>query len=247
MGVKHETPGPAVLQRLESGVLTLTLNRPERRNAVDEATADLLHEAVRAVRDDEGCRVIVLTGAGPTFCAGWDIEALGTLRTQPIEAVTAGFERNRQLLDDLVSAPQVTIAAVHGGVLGFGLGLVASCDIAVAAEGAVIGLPEIGLGVVPAIVMVDLLERLPEKVALDWLLSGERRTAAEGLAAGLFSRVIADDDLDAQVSALASRLAGYDAKVLRETKSLFRRLQSLDREAGIREAVATAAAALVRT
>jgi methylglutaconyl-CoA hydratase len=246
VGVKDETVGPTVLESLEQGVLTLTVNRPERRNAVDSATADLLQAAVLSVRDDASCRVIVLAGAGPAFCAGWDIQAIAELHGLDASEVERSFERNRGLLEDLEAAPQATIASVHGAVMGFGLGLVASCDIAVAGESAVVGLPEIALGVVPALVMVDLFERLPEKVALDWLLSGERRTAAQGLAAGLFSRVVADDALEAEVATLAATIAGHDPATVRETKRLYRRLRSLDHDAAIREAIATAAAALVR-
>lgn len=246
MGVKHDTEGAAVLQRLEAGVLTLTLNRPERRNAVDDATANLLHEAVQAVRDDASCRVIVLAGAGAAFCAGWDIQAVTALREQPVEVVATSLERNVRLLESLASAPQATVAAVHGAVMGFGLGLVANCDIAVAAESTIVSLPEIALGVVPALVMVDLLERLPEKVALDWLLTGEQRTAAEGLTAGLFSRVVPDASLETEISNLAGRLAGHEPETLRETKRLYRRLRNVERNAAVREALATAAAALVR-
>ncbi len=235
-----------MLQSLENGVLTLTVNRPERRNAIDGATADLLQAAVRSVRDDPSCRVIVLTGAGPAFCSGWDIQAIAALRGLVSAEVAKSFERNRGLLADLEAAPQATIASVHGAVLGFGLGLVASCDIAVAAEKTVVGLPEIALGVVPALVMVDLFERLPEKIALDWLLSGERRSAAEGLAAGLFSRVVADDALGPEVAALASAIAGHDAAAVRETKRLYRSLRGLGHDEAIRAAIATAAAALVK-
>jgi methylglutaconyl-CoA hydratase len=246
VGVKDETVDQDVLEHLEDGVLTLTINRPERRNAIDGATADLLHAAVLAVRDDPSCRVIVITGAGRAFCAGWDIQAIAELRGLDAPEVERSFERNRGLLEDLERAPQATIASVHGAVMGFGLGLVASCDIAVAAESTAVGLPEIALGVVPALVMVDLFERLPEKVALDWLLSGERRTAAQGLAAGLFSRVVGDDAVDTEVSALAAVIAGHDPAAVRETKRLYRSLRSLEHDAAIREAIASAAAALVK-
>ena len=243
MGVK-DTAEESVLQHRAGGVLTLTLNRPERRNAVDDATANVLHERVRAVHDDPDCQVIVIDGAGPSFCAGWDVEAATALRALPVAAVEAVFERNRVLLEDLESAPQVTVAAVHGAVMGFGLGLVARCDIALAAESTLVALPEIAHRIVPAIVMVDLLETLPEKVALDWLLSGERRTADDALAAALFSRVVPDDELQSAVAELARALAAHDSTTLRETKALYRRLQGLDRSAAVREAIATAAAAL---
>src|SRR5687768_16582281 len=139
--------------QLEEGVLRLRLNRPERRNAVDSEMARALHAAVRDARENPDCRVIVLSGAGPSFCSGWDIDAVAALRGQAAEAIEAEFEENRRLLEDLATAPQATIAAVHGSVMGFGIGLVTSCDLAVAARSAVVALPEITLRVVPGMVM----------------------------------------------------------------------------------------------
>lgn len=230
--------------QLDEGVLRLKLNRPERRNAVDGPMARALHEAVRAARENSECRVIVLSGAGSAFCAGWDVDAVAALRGQAAEAIEAEFEENRRLLEDLATAPQATIAAVHGSVMGFGIGLVTSCDLAVAGRSAVVALPEITLRVVPGMVMLDLLQAVPAKVALDWLLTGERQPAERALAAGFFSRVVGDDELDETVTALAGRLAGHDPATLRETKELFRRLAADPADAQ-REAIAGAVSALL--
>jgi enoyl-CoA hydratase/carnithine racemase len=242
----QRSAGGAVLSSRSEGVLRLVLNRPHRRNAVDSATSSLLHELLTDARDDPTVRVIVLSGAGPAFCAGWDIDAIAELRDGDEPSVRAEFERNRRLLDDLETAPQATIACVHGAVMGFGLGLVASCDIAVAARSATVALPEIELGVVPGMVMLDVLEAVPAKVALDWLLSGERQPADRALAAGLLSRVVEDDALEPTVGALAERLAAHDPGTVRETKHLFRRLRGLDRSTAEAEAIAGAVAALLR-
>lgn len=230
--------------QLDEGILRLVLNRPERRNAFDGAMARELHSAVRAARENPDCRVIVLSGAGRSFCSGWDIDAVAALRGQDAHVVEAEFEENRRLLEDLAAVPQATIAAVHGSVMGFGIGLVTSCDIAIAARSAVVALPEITLRVVPGMVMLDLLRAVPAKVAFDWLLSGERQPAERALAAGLFSRVAEDDELEETVSALASRLAGHDAATLRETKELFHRLAA-DPAGAQREAIAGAVSALL--
>jgi methylglutaconyl-CoA hydratase len=236
--------GVAIDVHHEEGVVRLVLNRPERRNAVDPATARALHRAIRDAREDVDCRVIVVSGAGVAFCSGWDIDAVAELRDKDADAIEAEFEENRRLLEDLATAPQATIAAVHGPVMGFGIGLVTSCDIAVAARSAVVAMPEITLRVVPGMVMLDLLEAVPRKVALDWLLSGERRSAEHALAAGLFSRLTEDDELEATVSALARRLASHDATTVRETKELFRRLS--ENPAGAEgTAIAGAVAALL--
>lgn len=235
-----------VLMQVADGVTRLILNRPERRNAVDTPTANALQTALRQAIESPECRVIVLSGAGSTFCAGWDIAAIAELRAGSEADVRAEFEANRRLLSELAAAPQATVAEVRGAVLGFGIGLVSACDIAVAGRSASIGLPEIALGVVPGMVLLDVLDALPSKVALDWLLSGEHHSAEEALAAGLLSRVVADDDLEPAVDALARRLAGHDPETLRETKRMFHRLRALDRADAESAAIEAAVRALLR-
>ncbi|MDO8187696.1 enoyl-CoA hydratase/isomerase family protein [Conexibacter sp. JD483] len=228
------------------GVVTLTLARPERRNAIDDATAAALHEALRAATADDACRAIVLAAEGPVFCAGWDLAEIAAMRaTGDRAAVEASFAANRRLLADLAAAPQPTIAAVQGGAMGFGLGLIARCDLALAARGAVVALPEIAHGVVPGIVMLDLLATLPRKVALDWLLSGAPVSAADALAAGLFSRLVDDAALAAETAALAAAIAAHQPAAVRETKALYGTLAAAPPEAAEEEAVRRAVDALL--
>lgn len=235
-----------VLWRFEGAVASIALNRPDRRNAVDGVTAQLLHEALLQATRAPECRVIVLSGAGPSFCAGWDTDAIAALQAADEASVRAEFEANRRLLADLASAPQVTVAKAHGAVLGFGIGLIAACDIAVAGRSTSIGLPEVALGIVPGMVMLDVLEALPAKLALDWLLSAGKHDAEEALRAGLVSRVVDDERLDEEVGALAARLAGLDPGTVQETKRMFRLLGTLDRAAAEDAAIDAAVRALVR-
>lgn len=228
------------------GVTTISLDRPERRNAVDEPTAAELHAAIRAAGDDPGCRVVVLRGEGPAFCAGWDVASIADLRERGPEAIRAAFEDNRRLMHDLRDLSTPTIAAVHGAVMGFGIGLAAACDLVIAARGTRIALPEIALGVVPGMVMLDIADAVPAKVALDWLLSGTMRTADEALAAGLLSRVVDDEALDEAVASAAAAIAAHDPGVAAETKRLFRSLATSPARAVEDEIVAQAAAALLR-
>lgn len=231
---------------IDDGVVTLTLARPQRRNAVDDATAAALHDALRAATADDACRAIVIAAEGPVFCAGWDLGEIAAMRAAGDRAAAqASFEANRRLLHDLATAPQPTIAAVQGGAMGFGLGLIARCDLAVAASGAVVALPEIAHGVVPGIVMLDLLQTLPRKVALDWLLSGAPVSAEAALAAGLFSRIVEDDALEREVAALAATLAGHQPAAVRETKALYRTLAAAEPAAAEAEAVRRAVDALL--
>lgn len=235
-----------VLLRQDGPVASIALNRPERRNAVDGATARLLHEALQEASGSPACRVIVLSGTGKSFCAGWDTEAIAALQASDEESVRAEFEANRRFLADLANAPQVTVAKVHGAVLGFGIGLLAACDIAVAAGSTSIGLPEVALGIVPGMVMLDVLEALPAKLALDWLLTAGKHDAEDALRAGLVSRVVDDARLDDEVDALAARLAAHDAATVQETKRMFRLLDTLERAEAENAAIDAAVRALLR-
>lgn len=227
------------------GVRRIALDRPERRNAVDPATAAALHRAILDAAGDPGCSVIVVAGNGPVFCAGWDLDSLGALVAGGEEVLRAAFAQTRTLLEDLAAAPQATVAEVRGGVLGFGIGLVGACDLAVASETTVVALPEIAHGIVPGMVMLDLLGRVPEKIALDWLLTGERRSAGDALAAGLVSRVVPDDGLEDAVAAIAERLTSHDPAVLRATKGAYRELAALPRERATEAAIEGAVRALL--
>ncbi len=227
------------------GVRRIALDRPDRRNAVDPATAVALHRAILEARDDPACAVVVIAGNGPVFCAGWDLDSLGPLVAAGEEALRRAFADTRALLEDLSALPQATVAEVRGGVLGFGIGLVGACDIAVASDTAVVALPEIAHGIVPGMVMLDLLGRMPDKVSLDWLLTGERRSAADALAAGLVSRVVPDDALEGTVATIAERLAAHDPAVLRTTKRAWRELAALPRERAAEVAIDGAVRALL--
>lgn len=249
MTVKPEPPEPpseSIRYAQRDGVARITIDRPARRNAFDDPTAAALHAALRRAGDDGDCRVVVLDAAGPVFCAGWDLRALARMREQADPVATrASFVANRELLADLAALPQPTIAAVQGPAMGFGLGLLARCDVAIAGRGVPFALPEIAHGVVPGIVMLDLLRTLPDKVALDWLLSGTARTAEDALAAGLLSRVVADDRLTATVDELAATIAGHGPEAVRETKRLYRELRASGDEDAEATAIDAAVAALL--
>lgn len=245
MTVKPE-PSESIRYELRDGVARITIDRPARRNAFDDPTAAALHAALRRAGDDGGCRVVVLAAAGPVFCAGWDLKELARMREQADPAATrASFVANRALLADLAALPQPTIACVQGPAIGFGLGLLARCDVAIAGRSVPFALPEIVHGVVPGIVMLDLLRTLPAKTALDWLLSGATQTAEDALAAGLLSRVVADDRLTATVDELSATIAGHGLETVRETKRLYRELRTSSDADAEATAIDAAVAALL--
>lgn len=230
----------AVISAVDGPVTRITLNRPRRRNAVDGAMCELLHAELRAARDRDGCRVVVIDGAGPALCAGWDLNDIAAKRAGgDRDGVRAAFEGNRELLRDLAEMPQVTIAQAHGAVMGFGISLVARCDLAVAGAGARFALPEVAHGVVPGIVMLDVLAVVAPKTALDWLVSGREVSAEQALAAGLVGEVVDDAALGDHVDALARRIAAHPPTAVAATKRLAQELR--DVPPAVAEATAIAA------
>ncbi len=217
-------PVPSLLTRVESGVLTLTLNRPEKRNALDLATVDALRAALADAGLDAAVRVVALRGAGKDFCAGADLdELLASAHLPPEEN-----ERNARRLGEVFLAirelEKPVVAVVHGRALAGGAGLATGCDLVLAAETAQLGYPEIQRGFVPAMVMTLLRRQVGEKVAFDLVSTGRLLGAEEARQAGLVSRVVPADRLDQDAGALLHQLASSSASALALTKRLLYQL-----------------------
>lgn len=217
-------PVPSLLTRVESGVLTLTLNRPEKRNALDLATVDALRAALAHAGLDAAVRVVALRGAGKDFCAGADLdELLASAQLPPEEN-----ERNARRLGEVFLAirelEKPVVAVVHGRALAGGAGLATGCDLVLAAETAQLGYPEIQRGFVPAMVMTMLRRQVGEKVAFDLVSTGRLLGAEEARQAGLVSRVVPADRLDQDAGALLHQLASSSASALALTKRLLYQL-----------------------
>jgi enoyl-CoA hydratase/carnithine racemase len=190
----------------ESGFVVVTLNRPDRRNAISGELVGALIDVLRALEGDRAVRAIVLHGAGKSFCAGGDLA--GGLAGSG-GAVGAHQERARyaELLQAMQASRLILIAAVHGDALGGGLGLAVGCDLVVADEEARFGAPEIHVGLFPWIILAILQRNVPRKALLELVLLGEKRSAAEALALGLINRVVpAGTSLEAARS-LATEIA----------------------------------------
>ena len=222
-----------LLSEHRDGVLTLTLNRPDKRNALNGAVVEALHSALDAVDLDPEVRVVVLRGAGRDFCAGADLdELLVSADRSPADNEREAL-RLGTLLGRLRSCPRPVVAVVQGRALAGGAGLVSACDLVVAAETAQFGYPEIQRGFVPAMVMVFLRRLTGEKFAFDLVATGRLLGAAEALAAGLVTRVEPDAGLDAAAQRLVAGLAGASASALHLTKKLFYELDGASVEDGI--------------
>lgn len=214
----------SLLTSVESGVLTLTLNRSSKRNALNAELIDLLHQALERADLDADVRTVVVRGAGKDFCAGADlVELLASVDRSPAENEAAAL-RLGSLFGRIRELPKPVIAMVHGRALAGGAGLATACDLVVAGAGAQLGYPEIQRGFAPAMVMALLRRLVGEKIALDLVLTGRVLGADEARRVGLVTRVVADSELERETRALAASLAGSSGSALAMTKQLFYQL-----------------------
>jgi enoyl-CoA hydratase/crotonobetainyl-CoA hydratase len=200
---------------VDGAVATITINRPERRNAVDLATAEALAAALDRLDADASVRVAILCGAGGTFCAGMDLKAFAETGQRPVTASRGGL--------GMVRRPPLKpiIAAVRGYVLGGGLELALACDLIVASQNSTFGLPEVRRGLVATGgAAMHLVRQIPYHVALELLLTGEPIAAARAYEIGLVSRVVPDADLLQAANELASLIAAGAPLALMATKRL---------------------------
>lgn len=215
---------PAVLVERTGHVCVLTINRPDARNAINTAVTDALGLALQAADDDPEVRAIVLTGAGhQSFCAGADLKALA--RGENIGA--SDPEHQRWGFAGVVSHPVSTpvIAAVNGTALGGGTELVLAADLAIAAESASFGLPEVKRGLFAAAGgAFRIVDAVPKKVAMELLLTGRPISAEKAKEYGLINDVVPDGDLVAAVMALATEIAGNAPLAVQASKRLAQRI-----------------------
>jgi len=230
-------PDDVVLER-RGAVARLTINRPERRNALNAAVLSGLRAGLAEIKEDESLRVVVLTGAGDkAFSAGADLvgphsPAAGT-PTDPSEAtVTAADLHDSRgelaaVFEDLWSLGKPSIARVRGYALAGGMGLALACDLVVAAEDAVFGTPEIDIGIWPYMVTVALLQSMSPRHALELMMTGRRVGAVEGERLGFLNRVVPLHELDRTVDDLADLLAHKPPRALAAGRASFYRVLHL--------------------
>ncbi len=223
-----------LLSSLDAGILTLTLNRPDKRNALDSATLDALHGALEAADLNSEVRVIAIRGAGKDFCAGADLDELLASAGGSVEENEQAALRLGSVFLKIREIPKPVVAMVHGHALAGGAGLATACDLVLAAESAQFGYPEIQRGFVPAMVMTILRRLVGEKLAFDLAATGRIMSAREAQACGLISRAIAEEQFEETTLALLSGLAQGSASALALTKQQFYQLDKLSFEEGIR-------------
>jgi methylglutaconyl-CoA hydratase len=201
----------------------ITLNRPERHNAFDDALIVELTEALRTMEADETVRIVVLAGAGPSFCAGADLHWMKRM---------AGYSKDENLRDAMQMAALMrtlnhlhkpTIARVHGPAYGGGVGLVACCDIAIGSHSATFALSEVKLGLIPAVISPYVVAAIGERYARRYFVTGERFDAGEAWRLGLIHDVAPDDnEMDGRLNDIVDAMLACGPVAQRESKELIR-------------------------
>jgi methylglutaconyl-CoA hydratase len=217
--VSTDTP---VTLEISGGVARLTLNRPDKRNALDGATIAALSAALRRCADDPKVRMLQLTGAGNVFCAGAD---LGEMQAQVQASESENLAHAKKLasvLGALDSMRKPTVARVNGDGYGGALGLMAACDIVIAAEGAKFAFTEVRLGIIPAVVSPFVLGKISESAALRYFLTAETMSAATLKEIGLVHEVVPAEALDAACNRILDAVLKGAPGALSEAKTLIR-------------------------
>jgi len=222
-----------VLHEVSDGVLRLTLNRAEKRNAIDHAMVEELLAQIERADIDADIRAVAIGGAGQDFCAGADLAELLESVNAPPAQNEAGARRLGEVFVRIRRLPKPVVAIVHGRALAGGCGLATACDLVVAREDASFGYPEVRRGFVPAMVMAMLRRAVGEKVAFDLVATGRLLPAEEARSLGLVARVLSAHEFDTDAEALARELAGQAPSTLALIKQQLYELDGLGFEEGI--------------
>jgi methylglutaconyl-CoA hydratase len=216
-----------VLYSIEGAVARITLNRPEKRNALNDAVISGIKEGLRNAAADKNVRVVVISGAGKDFCSGADLSALQRIAGA---SVAENSEDARSLLELflLIRALQApVVAAVTGRALAGGCGLATACDLVLASASARFGYPEVKIGFVPAMVMAILRRNVSEKRAFELITRGAEISADEAREFGLVNQVFADESFEADVRAYVSEFEKMSASAMGLTKTLLYQMDGL--------------------
>ena len=217
-----------ILYSVDDAVARITLNRPEKRNALNDALIGAIKQALEQASGDGSVRAIVISGAGKDFCSGADLSALQKIAQA---SVADNTEDARSLVDLFVQIRQIrvpVVAAVRGRALAGGCGLATACDLVLASETARFGYPEVKIGFVPAMVLAILRRNVSEKRAFELITRGEEITASYAKEIGLVNQVFSDDSFDADVNDYVKRFTEVSSTAVALTKSLLYQVDGLE-------------------
>jgi methylglutaconyl-CoA hydratase len=226
---------PQVLYELDGSRARITLNRPEKRNALSESLVTALKDALRRAEGEEAVRVILITGAGADFCSGADLAALQKIADGSVADNTADARALMEVFTLIREINVPVVAAVHGRALAGGCGLASACDIVLAMASARFGYPEVKIGFVPAMVAAILRRNVSEKRAFELLTLGQEISAGEAKDMGLVNRVFPDDSFETETAEYVNGFQKMSRSAVALTKKLLYQMDGL----AFREALET--------
>jgi methylglutaconyl-CoA hydratase len=226
-----------ILYEMRDGIARITLNRPDKRNALDGEIVAELKEAFSASASDGGCRVVLLSGAGTDFCSGADLANLEKTAQDNVLDNMADARSTADLFLMMRNHPRPVIAAVQGRALAGGCGIATACDFILAAQSAQFGYPEVNIGFVPAMVMAILRRSVSEKAAFEMVVTGETVSAGRAHELGLVHRVFADEQFASEVEAYVAKLAAKSVSAVMLSKRLLYNMDSMSFEAALQAGV----------
>ena len=226
-----------ILYDARTGVAAITLNRPEKRNAIDGLLVQELKTALASTRTDDAVRVVTLTGAGKDFCSGADLAGLEKVRHAGVMANMDDARAMAELFVAMRRHPKLIIALVKGRALAGGCGLATACDLILAEESASFGYPEVNIGFVPAMVMAILRRSVNEKLALELITTGTPISARRAENLGLINHVYSDHEFDEMAALFVNNYGCRSASALTLCKNLLYHMDTLSFEAAIEAGV----------
>jgi methylglutaconyl-CoA hydratase len=222
-----EQKSDPVLYRVEGAIARITLNRPEKRNALNSELVSGLKLALRQADQDQDVRVVVVSGAGADFCSGADLAALQKISTASVDENLADARSLMELFVLIRAVRPPVIAAVRGKALAGGCGLATACDLVLAARSSRFGYPEVRIGFVPAMVLAILRRNLSEKRAFELIAMGGEIGAEEAAGFGLINRVLDDEAFDDEVDAFLQPFLRVSVQAVSLTKKLLYQVDAM--------------------
>ena len=226
-----------ILYSVDQSIARITLNRPDKRNALDDVIVSEFKDALRAASRDDSVRVVLVTGAGKDFCSGADLASLQRVSQAGVEESMSSARVMGELFGEMRHHPLPIIAAVRGRALAGGCGLATACDIILAAESAQFGYPEVNIGFIPAMVMAILRRSVSEKRAFELITRGEIISASVAAEIGMINRVFPDDQYETAVEAYVAQMAAKSASAVSLTKNLLYHMDGMTFETAIEAGV----------
>ena len=226
-----------IIYTVDQNIARITLNRPDKRNALDNEIVLEFKDALHMATENAEVRVVLVAGAGKDFCSGADLASLQRISAAGVEESMASARVMAELFVKMRRSPRPVVAAVRGRALAGGCGLATACDIIVATESAQFGYPEVNIGFIPAMVMAILRRSVSEKRAFELITRGEVISATAAAEIGMINRVFPDDQFDETVEQYVNQLAAKSASAVSLAKSLLYHMDGMTFETAIEAGV----------